>query len=97
MAPFGHPLVTICDTIGAMRFCTGYEDKERMVDAAAFQMGQGGWDLVQTHAVPVEAGRPAVTTACGQHYSRVNASLNWFDPKYAFAVARCEKCVEFTQ
>ena len=83
--------------IGAMRFCTGYEDKERAVDATAFQMGQGGWDLVQTHAVPVEDGHPATATACGQDYSRVNASLDWFDPKYAFSMPRCAKCVEFTQ
>jgi hypothetical protein len=81
----------------AMRYCTGYEDKERAVDAIGFQMGQGGWDLVQTHAVPVEAGQPAATTACGMVCSRVSANLSWFDPKYAFGVQRCAKCAKLTQ
>lgn len=80
-----------------MGYCTGYEDTERAVDATASQMGQGGWDLVQTHAVPIEAGQPAATTACGSIYSRVNANLDWFDPKYAFAVQRCAECAQVTQ
>jgi hypothetical protein len=83
--------------MGTMSYCTGYEDKERAVDATGFQMGQGGWDLVQTHAVPVEASQPAATTACGMIYSRVNANYDWFDPKYAFAVKRCVKCAQLTQ
>jgi hypothetical protein len=80
--------------MGTMRYCIGYEDKERVVDAIGFQMGQGGWDLVQTHAVPVEAGRPAATTVCGMSYSRVNDSLDWFDPKYISAFKRCTECAD---
>jgi hypothetical protein len=82
--------------MGAMRYCTGYEDKERAVDPISFQMGQGGWDLVQTHAVPIEAGQPATTTACGMVYSRVNANLSWLDPKYA-SVQRCAECASLTE
>jgi hypothetical protein len=51
---------------------------------------------VQTHAVPIEAGQPAATTSCGSIYSRVNANLDWFDPKYAFAVQRCAECAAYT-
>jgi hypothetical protein len=83
--------------MGTMWYCMGYEDKERAVDAVGFQMGQGGADLVQTHAVPVEAGRPAATSACGMPYSRVSDSVTWFDPKFAFAVQRCAKCEDLTQ
>jgi hypothetical protein len=60
-------------------------------------MGQGGTDLVQTHAVPVESGRPAATTICGMSYNRVNDSLDWFDPKYISAVKRCTKCADLAQ
>ena len=63
-----------------MRYCLGYEYKERVVDATGFQMGQSGTDLVQTHAVPIEASQAAATTACGMDYGRVDANLNWFDP-----------------
>jgi hypothetical protein len=83
--------------MGAMSYCTGYEDRERAVDATAFQMAQGGTDLVQTHAVPITAGQPAEITACGMVYSRINAHLDWYDPKYAFAVQRCTKCAQLTQ
>jgi hypothetical protein len=75
-----------------MRYCLGYEYKERVVDATGFQMGQSGTDLVQTHAVPIEASQAAATTACGMDYVRVNANLNWFDQKFAFAAQRCAKC-----
>jgi hypothetical protein len=83
--------------MSTMRYCLGYEYKERVVDATGFQMGQSGTDLVQTHAVPIEASQAAATTACGMDYVRVNANLNWFDQKFAFAAQRCAKCEKLTQ
>ena len=80
-----------------MRYCLGYEYQERVVDETGFQMGQSGMVLVQTHAVPVEVSQAAATTACGMNYGRVNANLNWFDQRYAFAVQRCAKCEKLTQ
>ena len=35
--------VTVCDMMGTMRYCTGYEDRERAVDTTGFQMGTS-WD-----------------------------------------------------
>lgn len=80
-----------------MRYCIGYEGKERNVDAASFQMGQGGWDAVQAHAVLVEGGRPMTTTVCTIGYKEVNVDLDWFDPKYAYALKRCDECERLTQ
>jgi hypothetical protein len=80
-----------------MRYCIGYEDKERVVDATGFQMGQSGPYLMQIHAVPVVAHGPAATTVCRMSYTRVNGSLDWFDPKQAVGVKRCEKCLELRQ
>jgi hypothetical protein len=83
--------------MSSMWYCTGYEDKERVVDAIGFQMGQAGTGLVQTHAVEVEAGCPADTAVCGMPYSRVNDSLDWFHPKYISAYKRCAECENRTQ
>ena len=97
LTPISHHLVTICDMMGTMRYCVGYEDTERVVDATGFQMGQAGTTVVQAHAVAVDAGHPAETTACGMSYSSVNDSLGWFDPMYAFSLQRCTECEELTQ